>query len=148
MKKVVVLSAVAAAVMMAGAANAAEIYNKDGNKLDLYGKVDGLHYFSSNHSTDGDQSYIRMGIKGETQITDQLTGFGQWEYQVNANRPEDGDSSGSRKAGRVSVLLVWHLPIWGLLIMVVTMACYTTLVHGLTYCLNLVMIRMKLPIIL
>lgn len=53
-----------------------------------------------------------------------------------------------RKAGRVSVLLVWHLPIWGLLIMVVTMACYTTLVHGLTYCLNLVMIRMKLPIIL
>ncbi len=45
MKKVVVLSAVAAAVMMAGAANAAEIYNKDGNKLDLYGKVDGLHYF-------------------------------------------------------------------------------------------------------
>lgn len=42
MKKVVVLSAVAAAVMMAGAANAAEIYNKDGNKLDLYGKVDGL----------------------------------------------------------------------------------------------------------
>lgn len=82
-------------IMMAGAANAAEIYNKDGNKLDLYGKVDGLHYFSSNHSTDGDQSYIRMGIKGETQITDQLTGFGQWEYQVNANRPEDGDSSGS-----------------------------------------------------
>ncbi|MGS9092606.1 porin, partial [Salmonella enterica subsp. enterica serovar Infantis] len=45
--------------------------------------------------TDGDQSYIRMGIKGETQITDQLTGFVQWEYQVNANRPEDGDSSGS-----------------------------------------------------
>lgn len=39
MKKVVVLSAVAAAVMMAGAANAAEIYNKDGNKLDLYGKT-------------------------------------------------------------------------------------------------------------
>ncbi len=39
MKKVVVLSAVAAAVMMAGAANAAEIYNKDGNKLDLYGNA-------------------------------------------------------------------------------------------------------------
>lgn len=148
MKKVVVLSAVAAAVMMAGAANAAEIYNKDGNKLDLYGKVDGLHYFSSNHSTDGDQSYIRMGIKGETQITDQLTGFGQWEYQVNANRPEDGDSSGSPQSWTRLGLLVWHLPIWGLLIMVVTMACYTTLVHGLTYCLNLVMIRMKLPIIL
>jgi predicted porin len=34
-------------LVAAGAAHAAEIYNKDGNKLDLYGKVDGLHYFSS-----------------------------------------------------------------------------------------------------
>lgn len=135
-----VLSAVAAAVMMAGAANAAEIYNKDGNKLDLYGKVDGLHYFSSNHSTDGDQSYIRMGIKGETQITDQLTGFGRWEYQVNANRPEDGDSSGSPQSWTRLGFAGLALPIWGLLIMVVTMACYTTLVHGLTYCLNLVIL--------
>lgn len=148
MKKVVVLSAVAAAVMMAGAANAAEIYNKDGNKLDLYGKVDGLHYFSSNHSTDGDQSYIRMGIKGETQITDQLTGFGQWEYQVNANRPEDGDSSGSPQSWTRLGFAGLAFADMGSLIMVVTMACYTTLVHGLTYCLNLVMIRMKLPIIL
>ncbi len=29
------------ALFMAGAANAAEVYNKDGNKLDLYGKVVG-----------------------------------------------------------------------------------------------------------
>lgn len=95
MKKTVALTVAATAVMMAGAANAAEIYNKDGNKLDLYGKVDGLHYFSSDRSKDGDQSYIRMGIKGETQITDQLTGYGQWEYQFNTNRPESGDTSGS-----------------------------------------------------
>lgn len=47
MKKLTVaLSAVAAAILMSGMANAAEIYNKDGNKLDLYGKVDGLHYNS------------------------------------------------------------------------------------------------------
>nr|P83079.1 RecName: Full=Outer membrane protein; AltName: Full=Porin [Sodalis glossinidius] len=24
----------------------AEVYNKDGNKLDIYGKAVGLHYFS------------------------------------------------------------------------------------------------------
>ncbi|MCG6395449.1 porin, partial [Vibrio alginolyticus] len=30
-------------VALSGAANAAEIYNKDGNKLDLYGKVDVRH---------------------------------------------------------------------------------------------------------
>jgi predicted porin len=51
-------------------ANAAEIYNKDGNKLDLYGKVDGLHYFSDDKGSDGDQSYARFGFKGETQISE------------------------------------------------------------------------------
>ena len=80
---------------LAGTADAAEIYNKDGNKLDLYGKVDALHYFSSNSAKDGDQTYVRLGIKGETQINSQLTGYAQWEYQINANRPEDGDGSGS-----------------------------------------------------
>ncbi|EGA3601725.1 porin OmpC [Salmonella enterica] len=97
MKKTVALTMAAAAVMMACTANAAEIYNKDGNKLDLYGKVDGLHYFSSDRSKDGDQSYIRMGIKSETQINDQLTGYGQWEYQVQANGAEsDGSKSWTR----------------------------------------------------
>ncbi|HED3052751.1 TPA: porin, partial [Klebsiella oxytoca] len=41
-----VLALVIPALLAAGAAHSAEIYNKDGNKLDLYGKVDGLHYFS------------------------------------------------------------------------------------------------------
>ncbi|BBU82477.1 hypothetical protein EIMP300_38770 [Escherichia coli] len=37
--KVKVLSLLVPALLVAGAANAAEVYNKDGNKLDLYGKV-------------------------------------------------------------------------------------------------------------
>ncbi|EAN2415198.1 porin, partial [Salmonella enterica] len=97
MKKLTVaLSAVAAAILMSGMANAAEIYNKDGNKLDLYGKVDGLHYFSKDKSNDGDQTYMRLGFKGETQITDQLTGFGQWEYQIQGNQPESTNKSKTR----------------------------------------------------
>lgn len=72
--KVKVLSLLVPALLVAGAANAAEIYNKDGNKLDLYGKVDGLHYFSDDDSADGDQTYMRLGFKGETQVNDQLTG--------------------------------------------------------------------------
>ena len=83
-----VLALVIPALLAAGAAHAAEVYNKDGNKLDLYGKVDGLHYFSDDANSDGDQTYVRMGFKGETQINDQLTGYGQWEYQVNANTTE------------------------------------------------------------
>lgn len=46
------LVAVAVTSMLAaGVVNAAEIYNKDGNKLDLYGKVTGLHYFSATTAT-------------------------------------------------------------------------------------------------
>ncbi|ECU9385479.1 TPA: porin OmpC [Salmonella enterica subsp. diarizonae serovar 61:l,v:z35] len=100
MKKfAVAISAVAAAIMMANVAHAAEIYNKDGNKLDLYGKIDGLHYFSSDSTKDGDQTYFRFGLKGETQINDQLTGYGQWEYQIQANTTEDkGANSWTRLA--------------------------------------------------
>ncbi|MDR9890454.1 porin OmpC [Pseudenterobacter timonensis] len=80
------------ALLAAGAAHAAEIYNKDGNKLDLYGKVDGLHYFSDNPGSDGDQTYLRFGFKGETQVNDQLTGYAQWEYNVQANNTEGSDN--------------------------------------------------------
>lgn len=94
--KAKVLSLLVPALLVAGAANAAEIYNKDGNKLDLYGKVDGEHYFSNDDSVDGDQSYIRIGFKGETQVNDQVTGYGQWEYQVQANSAEDSNDSFTR----------------------------------------------------
>ncbi|EEG7602267.1 porin OmpC [Salmonella enterica] len=94
-----VLALVIPALLAAGAAHAAEVYNKDGNKLDLYGKVDGLLYFSDNSGSDGDQTYVRFGFKGETQINDQLTGYGQWEYNVQANTTEgEGANSWTRLA--------------------------------------------------
>ena len=88
-----VLALVIPALLAAGAAHAAEVYNKDGNKLDLYGKVDALRYFSDDANKDGDQTYFRGGFKGETQINDMLTGYGQWEYQVNANTTESNRSN-------------------------------------------------------
>ena len=94
-----VLALVIPALLAAGAAHAAEVYNKDGNKLDMYGKVDGLHYFSSDSKKDGDQTYVRFGFKGETQINDMLTGYGQWEYNVQANSSEgDGANNWTRLA--------------------------------------------------
>ena len=94
-----VLALVIPALLAAGAAHAAEVYNKDGNKLDIYGKVDGLHYFSSNSANDGDQSYFQGGFKGETQITDQLVGYGQWEYKVMANQTESDAGNGFTRLG-------------------------------------------------
>lgn len=77
---------------------AAEVYNKNGNKLDLYGRVKALRYMTDNKSDDGDKSYARFGFKGETQINDQLTGYGQWEYQIAANVPESDTSAKTRLA--------------------------------------------------
>lgn len=92
-----ILAVIIPALMVAGAANAAEIYNKDGNKVDLYGKVDVRHMFSdandNGNKQDGDDSRIRFGIKGETQITDQLTGFGRFENEIKTNGTEGGEES-------------------------------------------------------
>ncbi|WJV60851.1 porin [Pectobacteriaceae bacterium CE70] len=93
-----ILAVIIPALLMASTAHAAEIYNKDGNKLDLYGKLDGLHYFAKNNSqnSDGDHSYARLGFKGETQINDQLTGYGRFEYQFDASNPETTNGSAGK----------------------------------------------------
>ena len=68
-----VLAMLVPALLVAGAANAAEIYNKDGNKVDFYGKMVGERIWSNtddNNSENEDTSYARFGVKGETQITE------------------------------------------------------------------------------
>ena len=98
--KLKALAIIIPALLVAGAAHSAEIYNKEGNKLDLYGKVDGLHYFSDDAGADGDQTYVRVGFKGETQINDLLTGYGQWEYNIQADNSE-GSTGTSDNATRL-----------------------------------------------
>lgn len=88
-----VLALLVPALLMAGAANAAEIYNKNGNKLDLYGKVDARHTFSDNAKEDGDDTIIEIGFKGETQINSQLMGYGQALLKSQAS-----DTEGSQKS--------------------------------------------------
>jgi predicted porin len=87
-------------IIFSGHLSAAEIYNKDGNKLDLYGKLDARHTFSSAAGKDGDQTYARLGFKGATNITENLTGFGQWEYNFQANNAEsEGDKGNATRLG-------------------------------------------------
>ena len=94
-----ILAVVIPALMFAGAANAAEMYNKDGNKVDIYGKVDVRHYFADKDSgEDGDASRARIGFKGETQINKDLTGFGRFEYEVKTNTTEDENKAKTRLA--------------------------------------------------
>lgn len=94
-----VLAILVPALLSVGAANAAEIYNKNGNKVDFYGKMVGERVWSNtdNHNSENeDTSYARVGIKGETQINDQLIGFGQWEYNMDASKPEGAQESNTR----------------------------------------------------
>ncbi|TDN52192.1 outer membrane pore protein F [Buttiauxella sp. JUb87] len=95
-----ILAVVIPALLVAGAANAAEIYNKNGNKLDFYGKAVGEHGWttSGDNTSNGDSTYARIGFKGETQINDQLTGYGQWEYNMNASNPEGAQATATRLA--------------------------------------------------
>ncbi|SMG57313.1 porin [Cedecea sp. NFIX57] len=94
-----ILAVVIPALLVAGAANAAEIYNKNGNKLDLYGKVVGERDFTTTGDKGNtDVNYGQIGFKGETQINSDLTGYGQWEYRARANGGEGNQTNSTRLA--------------------------------------------------
>jgi len=79
--------ALAVSIVAAGStANAAEVYNKDGKKLDLYGHLTAKHNFSDE---DGSGTSARLGFKGEAQINDTLTAYGQWDYDTKLNEEVD-----------------------------------------------------------
>ncbi|WP_058912000.1 phosphoporin PhoE [Entomohabitans teleogrylli] len=86
------------ALMATAPTQAAEVFNKNGNKLDLYGKVKAMHYMSDDTGKDGDQTYVRFGFKGETQINDQLTGYGRWEAEFSGNKDESSSTQKTRLA--------------------------------------------------
>ena len=52
--KLKIVAVVVTGLLAANVAHAAEVYNKDGNKLDLYGKVTALRYFTDDKRDDGD----------------------------------------------------------------------------------------------
>lgn len=98
------LTVLVSGIVLTGTVSAAEIYNKDGNKLELIGKFHGMHYHSRNNATNGDYSFVEYGFEGETQINEQLIGFGMWEYEVPVRYTEDSGSQNNRtKLGYVGM---------------------------------------------
>lgn len=95
MKNYKLLAGLLPAMMVAGAVNAAEVYNKDGNKLDVSGQIEGNHYFSSDKGEDGDNSFVRFGIMGETQVNEQITGYGFYQAELTASSAENSGDNGS-----------------------------------------------------
>ena len=74
------------ALLVAGAANASiEVWNKDGNKLNINGRVYALNYLGdtkNNLDGEGDKTSARLGFTGETQVTDSLSGYGRAEWET------------------------------------------------------------------
>ena len=75
-----------AVVAVAASANAATVYEKDGTKLYLDGRVQSVLY-SGNYSKAGEndssiQNSGRFGIGGKTQITDWVAGIGYAQWDV------------------------------------------------------------------
>ncbi|WP_213989242.1 porin [Sodalis sp. dw_96] len=117
------------------------IYNNDGNKLDLNGAIHARHYFSDDTSWNGDNTFIRFGFKGQTKITDQLTGFGQWEINVMANHTESGTDTQSGNATRLGYAGLKYGQYgsldygrnWGIVYDVASLTDYAPIFNNLTY---------------
>ncbi|OCG28099.1 hypothetical protein A9G11_11340 [Gilliamella sp. wkB108] len=92
MKRNLLAIAIPALLVAAGANASIEVWNKDGNKVDFYGRVK-----AANHITDrgqdgeGDDSSARLGMSGQTQITDGITGYGRWEYEAKAGKDSSNE---------------------------------------------------------
>ncbi|MGF1750186.1 porin [Vibrio cionasavignyae] len=96
MKKAVLASAVLA-VMASGSTLAAEVYNSEGTSLKIGGRAEFRGDFIGNsgkeiEGTMANKSRFRINVGGETQITDNLTGFGFYEAEQGVA------STGDKKA--------------------------------------------------
>ena len=87
MKRNLLAIAIPALLVAAGANASIEVWNKDGNKVDFYGRVKAANNITDRGQKDeGDDTSARLGMSGQTQITDSLVGYGRWEYEANAGK--------------------------------------------------------------
>ena len=88
MKKTALTMAISS-LLLAGGAQASTVYNQDGTKLDIGGRVQGMYYGSDNDDESGDQSYLRLNIAGETRINDETVANGFVQYNVPTNSSDN-----------------------------------------------------------
>lgn len=98
MKKTLLALAVPA-LLAASAANAATVYEKDGQKFDVYGRAQVNVYNDTASGSDSNtlEGYGRFGIRGSTVINDKVSGFGRGEWQIDSENSDYGDSKESLK---------------------------------------------------
>ena len=92
MKRNLLAIAIPALLVAAGANASIEVWNKDGNKVDFYGRVKAANNITDRgQAGEGDDTSARLGMSGQTQITDGITGYGRWEYEAKAGKNSDNE---------------------------------------------------------
>lgn len=72
---------------------AAPIYNANGNKLYLDGRVIARRIISDNDKTNGDKTRLRLNVHGETQISPTFYAYGRFERDFNGYEAENSVST-------------------------------------------------------
>jgi outer membrane pore protein F len=106
-----VLALLVPTLLVAGAANAAEIYSKDGNKFDIHADVLGGYSITDDQTSPTTDLLMGYGFKGETQINDTLTGYAKWandaEQIVGLKLAEYGTLDYGSNFGTAYDVLAW-----------------------------------------
>ncbi|MEC8936835.1 MAG: porin, partial [Pseudomonadota bacterium] len=89
MKKTLLATAIAGALGASAAAQAATVYDQDGTRLDVYGRIamgiegGGPEYDSNDNYQDNGAEFVdvysRLGLRMSQEVTSDLTAFGRLE---------------------------------------------------------------------
>ncbi|MFQ2046910.1 porin [Aeromonas veronii] len=69
-------------LLLASGAHAATVYNQNDTKLEIGGRAQGAYYGTDDNGSEGDQSYFRLHVAGETKIAPEMKAFGFAEYNL------------------------------------------------------------------
>ena len=110
MKKTLLATAIAGALGASAAAQAATVYDQDGTRLDVYGRIamgiegGGPEYDSNDNYQDNGAEFVdvysRLGLRMSQEVTSDLTAFGrlEWRFDGDENTTDGGFESISASA--------------------------------------------------
>jgi len=85
--------------LFASTVGAVEVYKDDGQSVDIYGRAYAGHGFGSEDSDEyGNDSYIRIGAKLKSDISESLSAFGRYELQYDLKDSEKEPTTKTRLA--------------------------------------------------
>lgn len=102
MKKTLLATAIVGALGASAAAQAATVYDQDGTRLDVYGRIamgiagGGPEFDSQDREIDNGAEFVdvfsRLGLRMSQQVTSDLSAFGHLEWRFRADERRSGEA--------------------------------------------------------